>query len=98
MLAPPLASTVSSVMSLGFTARETIPIVFFGFCICSCVITLTGRMGATYHIPYPVIVRSSFGMLGSYPAICIRAFVAMMWTAILCVQAGAFLQNCIEAI
>ncbi len=38
MLAPPLASTVSSVMSLGFTARETIPIVFFGFLICSGVI------------------------------------------------------------
>lgn len=44
MLAPPLASTVSSVMSLGFTARETLPIVFFGFCICSVVITLTGRV------------------------------------------------------
>lgn len=44
MLAPPLAATVSSVMSLGFTARETIPIVFFGFAICSVVVTLTGKM------------------------------------------------------
>lgn len=26
------------------------------------------------------------------------AFVALMWTAILTVQAGAFLQNCLEAI
>jgi cytosine/uracil/thiamine/allantoin permease len=34
MLAPPLASVVGGVMSLGFTARETIPIVFFGFFIC----------------------------------------------------------------
>ena len=98
MLAPPLASTVSSVMSLGFTARETIPIVFFGFAICSGVITLTAKMGAQYSIAFPVIVRSIFGMYGSYFAICIRAFVAAMWTAILCVQAGAFLQNCIEAI
>ena len=98
MLAPPLAATVSSVMSLGFTARETIPIVFFGFAICSVVITLTGKMGATYNIPFPVIVRSVFGMYGSYVAICIRAFVAAMWTAILCVQAGAFLQRCLEAI
>jgi hypothetical protein len=72
MLAPPLASTVSTVMSLGFTARETIPIVFFGFLICSVVITLTGKMGATYAVPYPVIVRSIFGMYGSYPAICLR--------------------------
>ncbi|PKS13150.1 hypothetical protein jhhlp_000492 [Lomentospora prolificans] len=98
MLAPPLASTVSSVMFLGFTARETIPIVFFGFAICSVVVTLTGKMGATYNIPFPVIVRSVFGMYGSYPAICIRAFVALMWTAILTVQAGAFLQRCLEAI
>ena len=59
-------------MALGFTARETIPIVFFGFAICSVVITLTGKMGATYAVPYPVIVRSIFGMYGSYPVILIR--------------------------
>ncbi|KAL8243967.1 hypothetical protein R6Q59_010225 [Mikania micrantha] len=98
MLAPPLASTVSSVMSLGFTARETVPIVFFGFLLCSAVLTLTGRMGATYSVAFPVLVRSIFGMYGSYPVICLRAFVAAMWTAILCVQAGDFLGNCITAI
>ena len=98
MLAPPLASTVSSVMALGFTARETIPIVFFGFAICSVVITLTGKMGATYAVSFPVVIRSVFGMYGSFPAICIRAFVAMMWAAILTVQASNFLQRCLEAI
>lgn len=72
MLAPPLAATVSSVMALGFTARETIPIVFVGFAICSVVITLTGKMGATYSVPFPVVIRSMFGMYGSFPAICIR--------------------------
>jgi NCS1 family nucleobase:cation symporter-1 len=69
MLAPPLASTVSSVISLGFTARETIPIVFFGFMICSVIVTLTGKIGATYAVPFPVIVRSIFGMYGSIPII-----------------------------
>lgn len=59
-------------MALGFTARETIPIVFVGFMICSVVVTLTGKMGATYAVPYPVIVRSIFGMYGSYPVILIR--------------------------
>lgn len=98
LLAPPLASTVSTVMSLGFTARQTIPLVFVGFLICSIVITFTGRMGATYAIPFPVIVRSVFGMYGSYFTICLRAFVAAMWTAILCLQAGDFLGNCITAI
>jgi len=98
MLAPPLASTVSTVMSLGFTARATIPIVFIGFMICSVVITLTGKIGARYSVAYPVVTRAIFGMYGSIPAICVRAFVALMWTAILCVQAADFLQNCITAI
>ncbi|EXJ85427.1 hypothetical protein A1O1_05791 [Capronia coronata CBS 617.96] len=98
MLAPPLASTVSSVMSLGFTARETIPIVFCGFALCSAALTLTGKMGARYSIPFPVLVRSIFGMYGSYPVIVLRSFVCMLWTAILCVQAGDFLGNCITAI
>ncbi|PSN71867.1 hypothetical protein BS50DRAFT_483936 [Corynespora cassiicola Philippines] len=98
MLAPPLASTVSSVMALGFTARETIPLVFFGFAICSVVITLTGKMGATYAVPFPVIIRSTFGMYGSFGAIIIRSFVCLVWTAILTVQGGNFLQRCIEAI
>merc|ERR1711939_706804 len=98
MLAPPLSSTVSAVMSLGFTARETIPIVFCGFLLCSGALTLTGKMGARYNIAFPVLVRSMFGMYGSYPVIVLRSFVAAMWTAILCVQAGDFLNNCITAI
>ncbi|KAK4939423.1 hypothetical protein LTR10_020320 [Elasticomyces elasticus] len=98
LLAPPLASTISAVMSLGFTARQTIPITFCGFLLCSGALTLTGKIGATYHIPFPVLVRSIFGMYGSYPVIVLRAFVAAMWTALLCVQAGDFLDNCITAI
>lgn len=62
------------------------------------MITATGKMGATYAVPFPVITRSIFGMYGSFPIICIRAFVAMMWTAILTVQAGEFLQRALEAI
>lgn len=61
-------------MSLGFTARETIPIVFCGFALCSGALTLTGKMGSTYSIPFPVLVRSIFGMYGSYPAIVLRSF------------------------
>lgn len=72
MLAPPLASVISAIMSLGLTARETIPIAFFGFLICSIPVTLNGLIGATYHIPFPVVLRAVFGMYGAYPAILIR--------------------------
>jgi len=98
MLAPPLWSTISTTMSLGFTAREVIPITFAGFLLCGFVVSLTGRLAATYHVPFPVIVRSSFGMWGCIPMIFLRSTVALMWTAISVVQAGGFLENMISAI
>lgn len=56
---PPLWSTISTAMSIGFTAREVIPLTFAGFFICGFVVSLTGKIAATYHVPFPVIVRSS---------------------------------------
>jgi len=46
-------------MSIGFTAREVIPLTFAGFFICGFVVSLTGKIAATYHVPFPVIARSS---------------------------------------
>lgn len=30
------------------------------------------KIGAIYHITYPVLVRAPFGMIGAYPAIVVR--------------------------
>ncbi|KAM0753513.1 hypothetical protein T439DRAFT_345959 [Meredithblackwellia eburnea MCA 4105] len=98
MLAPPLWTTISTVMSLGFSAKEVVPITFFGFFICGIAVALNGRIAATYHVPFPVIARTSFGMWGCIPMIFIRSTVALMWTAISIVQAGGFLQNMVVAI
>lgn len=74
MLAPPLASTVSSVMSLDL--RETIPIVFFGFAICSCVITLIAKMGAQYSISFPVLGKY---FESPFPPIPFRRYETYVW-------------------
>lgn len=39
--------------------------VWIGYAISGCFICLTGRIGATYHIGFPVVSRSSFGIWGS---------------------------------
>lgn len=39
--------------------------VWLGYAISACFICLTGRIGATYHIGFPVVSRSSFGIWGS---------------------------------
>jgi hypothetical protein len=39
---------------------------------------IPSRIGAMYHVPFPVIARVSFGMWGCIPAILVRTFVALM--------------------
>lgn len=53
--------------------------VWIGYFISGCFICATGRIGATYHIGFPVIARSSFGIWGSYWPIFNRAAMACVW-------------------
>ena len=39
--------------------------VWIGYFIAAMFICLTGRIGAVYHISFPVVARSSFGIWGS---------------------------------
>lgn len=52
-----------SLLGPKLTFRST----FFGFFICGIVVALTGRIAATYHVSFPVITRTSFGMYGCIP-------------------------------
>ncbi|KAJ8291738.1 Uracil permease [Rhodotorula toruloides] len=57
-----------------------------------------GRPGAKYGIPYPVICRSSFGVLGAgWPAFN-RAVMATVWQAINSASGGQALYICLYAI
>lgn len=38
--------------------------VWLGYTIAACFVVMTGRIGATYHISFPVVTRSSFGIWG----------------------------------
>jgi NCS1 family nucleobase:cation symporter-1 len=40
---------------------------------------MTGRIGATYHISFPVVTRASFGIYGSLWPIFNRAGMACVW-------------------
>ncbi|KAK0715139.1 permease for cytosine/purines, uracil, thiamine, allantoin-domain-containing protein [Lasiosphaeris hirsuta] len=53
--------------------------VWIGYAISACFICLTGRIGATYHIGFPVVSRSSFGIWGSLWPIFNRAAMACIW-------------------
>ncbi|KAI6792997.1 hypothetical protein KC361_g6435 [Hortaea werneckii] len=47
--------------------------------ISSSVALAIGRPGAKYHIGYPVLARSAFGMYGHFFFVWVRAVVAIIW-------------------
>lgn len=53
--------------------------VWIGYSIAACFICMTGRIGAKYHISFPVAARSSFGIWGSLWPVLNRAAMACVW-------------------
>ncbi|KAE8380518.1 permease for cytosine/purines, uracil, thiamine, allantoin-domain-containing protein [Aspergillus bertholletiae] len=53
--------------------------VWVGYFIAACFVCLTGRIGAVYHISFPVVCRSTFGVWGSLWPVFNRAAMAVIW-------------------
>ncbi|KAF2222329.1 putative uridine permease Fui1 [Elsinoe ampelina] len=53
--------------------------VWVGYSITAIFICMTGRIGAMYHIGFPVVARSSFGIWGSLWPVLNRAVMACIW-------------------
>ncbi|KAL2171501.1 hypothetical protein VTG60DRAFT_2669 [Thermothelomyces hinnuleus] len=53
--------------------------VWIGYSISGSFICMTARIGATYHIGFPVVSRSSFGIWGSLWPVFNRAAMACIW-------------------
>ncbi|KAK1773344.1 uracil permease [Copromyces sp. CBS 386.78] len=69
----------SSMMVNGLSWWQSWLCVWIGYAISGCFICLTGRIGAAYHIGFPVVSRSSFGIWGSLWPVLNRAAMACIW-------------------
>jgi len=69
----------SSMILAGLSWWQSWLCVWFGYSIAACFIVLTGRIGATYHIGFPVVARASFGIWGSLWPVFNRAAMACIW-------------------
>ncbi|GAA5994946.1 uncharacterized protein JCM10292_004445 [Rhodotorula paludigena] len=88
----------ASLIAMGLTAREAIPITFFGFFLCGIIIAINAQIGASTHCSFPVLIRASMGMWGSYPAILVRCILSLLWLAIQTYLAGSMTAQLIGAI
>ncbi|KAK6440311.1 hypothetical protein LTR95_003458 [Oleoguttula sp. CCFEE 5521] len=74
--------TASSIIAVGLTWREAIPIMAVGTMCVAIPVVLNGAIGAHLHIPFSIIVRSGFGYYFAYFCIASRSILAMFWLGI----------------
>ena len=72
----------SSLIAGGMNWKQAIATVLLGNLIVLIPMLLNAHAGAKYGIPFPVFVRSSFGVRGANVPALLRAFVACGWFGI----------------
>lgn len=72
----------ASLIQGGMNWKQAIATIFIGNVIVLAPMLLNSHPGAKYGIPFPVLARASFGVLGANVAAVLRALVACGWFGI----------------
>jgi len=74
----------STMVGIGLSWWESILVIFASQLISSIAMFFNSRCASVYHIGYPVVARSVFGMWGSYYFVGARAALAIIWYGVQC--------------
>src|SRR3984893_1355724 len=72
----------ASLIQGGMNWKQAVATIFIGNVIVLAPMLLNSHPGAKYGIPFPVLARASFGVLGANIAAVLRALVACGWIGI----------------
>ncbi|KAH7027212.1 uridine permease [Microdochium trichocladiopsis] len=78
----------SAAQALGLSMWESLGCAFGGQVLIAIIMALNGRAGATYHIGFPVVCRTAFGVYGAWWPTFNRAVSAVVWNGVNLVQGG----------
>src|ERR1700676_1736842 len=78
----PTYMLASGMIAGGMSWRQAIFTVFLGNVLVLAPMLLNAHAGARYGIPFPVLARASFGVLGANVPAVLRALVACGWFGI----------------
>lgn len=81
----------STMVGLGLNWWEAIVVIFVSQLISSAAMFFNSRCASVYHIGYPVVARSTFGMFGSFYVVAARAILAIVWYGIQLYQGSSFI-------
>lgn len=90
--------TAGSVLAVGLSWREAIPIMFVGTACVAIPMILNGAIGSKLHVPFSVITTGSFGYYLRYFAIGSRCILAMFWFGIQCANGSLTVTIMLRAI
>lgn len=78
----PTYATVGGLIAIGMSPWQVLAVILVASLILYVALSLNGHAGAKYAIPFPVFIRSSYGVLGANVPALLRGFVAIMWFGI----------------
>jgi NCS1 family nucleobase:cation symporter-1 len=70
--------------------------VWVGYFVAAGFVCLTGRIGAVYHISFPVTARASFGIWGSLWPVLNRVVMAIIWYGVQSYIGGTYLSDSVR--
>ncbi|RDW73314.1 uracil permease-like protein [Coleophoma cylindrospora] len=88
----------STMIGIGLSWWQSIVVIFVSQVIASVAIYFASRVGAVYHIGYPCVARSVFGMYGSYYYVGARAILAQIWYGVQMYSSARLLDCMLRAI
>ncbi|KAK3939995.1 allantoin permease [Diplogelasinospora grovesii] len=80
----------STMIGIGLNWWEAIIVIFVSQTISSIAMFFNSRCASVYHVGYPVVARSVFGMWGSFYVVGARAMLAIVWYGIQLYSGASF--------
>jgi len=88
----------STMVGIGLNWWQSIIVIAVSQTISSAAMFFNSRCASVYHIGYPVVARSVFGMYGSYYFVGARAALAIIWYGVQLFSGASFMSNILRCI
>ncbi|TFK88405.1 hypothetical protein K466DRAFT_613800 [Polyporus arcularius HHB13444] len=88
----------SSMIGAGLTWWQATIVVWVAALVSGLCMALNSRAASNYHVGYPVILRTCFGMYGHYWPVIARGACAMLWVSVLNFQGGAYFSTMLRCV
>ncbi|EPS93628.1 hypothetical protein FOMPIDRAFT_1170330 [Fomitopsis schrenkii] len=88
----------SSLVGSGLSWWQATICIWIAATVAGTCMALNSRAAANYHVGYPVVLRTCFGMYGHYWPVLARGVCACLWASISTFQGGAFVSTMINCV